>query len=148
MGHYFFDRRYLVMYISLPQIFLTLSDTLFNFFIQTTSLFRSFSLALYTYCSHSQFFLIFVLFSLSFCSSWFLSPFHFYSVCPRSSDPFYIVSYIKWVISSWLYSYDNLIFFCIPSSSGPSSRSGSISDLTSEADSEVFKVKTKVYKTN
>ena len=29
----------------------------------------------------------------------------FYTVCPRSSDPFYFVTYyIKWVITSWTYS--------------------------------------------
>ena len=28
-----------------------------------------------------------------------------YTVCPRSSDPFYIVTYhIKWVTTSWIYS--------------------------------------------
>ena len=28
-----------------------------------------------------------------------------YTVCPRSSDPFYIVSYnIKWVTTSWTFS--------------------------------------------
>ena len=28
-----------------------------------------------------------------------------YTICPRSSDPFYIVSYyIKWVTTSWTYS--------------------------------------------
>ena len=29
----------------------------------------------------------------------------YYTVCPRSSDPFYIVSYyIKWVTTSWTHS--------------------------------------------
>ena len=29
----------------------------------------------------------------------------YYTVCPKSSDPFYIVSYyIKWVTTSWTYS--------------------------------------------
>ena len=31
-----------------------------------------------------------------------------YTVCPRSSDPFYVVThYIKWVTTSWTYSKKN-----------------------------------------
>ena len=34
-----------------------------------------------------------------------MSSIHVLTVCPRSSDPFYIVSYyIKWVTTSWTYS--------------------------------------------
>ena len=35
------------------------------------------------------------------------------TVCPRSSDPFYIVSYyIKWVTTSWRYSMRSLNYSC------------------------------------
>ena len=35
-----------------------------------------------------------------------------YTVCPRSSDPFYIVIYyIKWVTTSWTYSSDKHVLF-------------------------------------
>jgi len=27
-----------------------------------------------------------------------------YTICPRSSDPFYIVTYVKWVTTSWTHS--------------------------------------------
>ena len=31
-----------------------------------------------------------------------------YTICPRSSDPFYLVTYyIKWVTTSWTYSIKN-----------------------------------------
>ena len=34
---------------------------------------------------------------------------YIYTVCPRSSDPFYIVSYnIKWVTTSWTHRIDRL----------------------------------------
>ena len=42
----------------------------------------------------------------------------YYTMCPRSSDPFYIVSYyIKWVITSWTHS----IYFFLSQNSGSKS---------------------------
>ena len=45
---------------------------------------------------------------LIFFSAGSLLPGH--TVCPRGSDPFYIVSYyIKWVTSSWTHSSSNAV---------------------------------------
>ena len=39
------------------------------------------------------------------------------TVCPRSSDPFYIVTYyINWVPTSWIYS---ILYYCMSQKSSP-----------------------------
>ena len=45
-----------------------------------------------------------------------------HTVCPRSSDPFYIVTYyIKWVTASWAYScYKSVCFEHVNAAPGPS----------------------------
>ena len=37
----------------------------------------------------------------------------YYTVCPGSSDPFYVVSYnIKWVTTSWTHSTTDIVATC------------------------------------
>ena len=43
-----------------------------------------------------------------------------HTICPGSSDPFYIVTYyIKWVITSWTHSINNLNIYEFVTEIGP-----------------------------